>query len=90
MSRNVSALKGAKKSIAECAVGLLEARIDAGQAHNVGGVTPYVDSLFHFVKHDFVGVMGFYFMNYRCCNGIRSVLEIGGRYDRARGSHAAA
>lgn len=39
------------KLIAQCAVGLLVAGKDAGQAHNVGGVTAYVDSLFHFVAH---------------------------------------
>jgi hypothetical protein len=42
------------KLIAECAVGFLVARKDAGQAHNVGGVTPYADSLFYFVKHDLI------------------------------------
>jgi hypothetical protein len=26
---------------------------DAGQAHHVGDVTPYADSLFYFVTHDF-------------------------------------
>jgi hypothetical protein len=42
-----------QKPIAECAVGLFVAGKDAGQAHHVGDVTPYVDSLFYFVAHDF-------------------------------------
>jgi hypothetical protein len=42
------------KLIAECAVSLLVARKDAGQAHHVGDVTAYVDGLFYFVTHDFL------------------------------------
>jgi hypothetical protein len=53
VSRNVAAFQGDKKPIVECAVGLLVARKDAGQAHNVGDVTPYANSLFYFVTHDF-------------------------------------
>jgi hypothetical protein len=53
VSRNVAAFQGDKKPIVECAVGLFVARKDAGQAHNVGDVTPYADSLFYFVTHDF-------------------------------------
>ena len=54
VSRNVAErLAPVVKLIAECAVGLLVARKNAGQAHHVGDVTPYVDSLFYFVKHDF-------------------------------------
>ena len=55
VSRNVAErLAPVVKLIAEFSVGLLVARKDAGQAHNVGGVTPYADGLFHFVIHDFV------------------------------------
>jgi hypothetical protein len=56
VSRNVAAFQGDKKPIVECAVGLFVTGKDAGQAHHVGDVTPYVDSLFYFVTHDFVGV----------------------------------
>ena len=41
------------EQIAQCAVGFLEAGKDAGQAHHVGDVTPYANSLFYFVAHDF-------------------------------------
>ena len=54
VSRDVS-LQG-QKPIVECAVGFLVAGKDAGQAHHVGDVTPYANSLFYFVIHDFVGV----------------------------------
>ena len=42
------------KLIAEFSVGLLVARKDTGQAHHVGDVTPYADSLFYFLKHDLI------------------------------------
>lgn len=54
VSRNVAErLAPVVKLIAEFSVGLLVARKDAGQAHHVGDVTPYVDGLFYFVIHDF-------------------------------------
>ena len=54
MSRDVAErLAPVVKLIAEFSVGLLEAGKDAGQAHNVGDVTPYANSLFYFVAHDF-------------------------------------
>ena len=56
-SRVAERLAPVVKLIAEFSVGLFVARKDAGQAHNVGDVTPYVDGLFYFVTHDFV-VMG--------------------------------
>ena len=54
VSRNVAErLAPVVKLIAEFSVGLLEAGKDAGQAHHVGDVTPYANSLFYFVIHDF-------------------------------------